>query len=93
MSDSKENIVLAMPARINGKLVPVTGEPVSVSSTIAEQLREAGAIKQQEQKQRSLSDLKVDELKTIAAAKGIEGADGMKKADLVKAIEELEASE
>ena len=42
MSDSKENIVLAMPARIDGKLVPVTGEPVSVSATIAEQLREAG---------------------------------------------------
>jgi|GEM_PF-2074224 len=93
MSDSKESIVLAMPARINGKLVAVTGEPVSVTSTIAEQLREAGAVKQQEHKQRSLSDLKVDELKTIAAAKGIEGADGMKKADLVKAIEELEASE
>ena len=93
MSDSKENIVLAMPARINGKLVPVTGEQVSVSATIAEHLREAGAVKQQEQQQRSLSDLKVDELKTIATAKGVEGADGMKKADLVKAIEELEANE
>ena len=93
MSDSKENIVLAMPARINGKLVPVTGKPVSVSATIAEQLREAGAVKQQEQKQRTLSDLKVDELKTIATAKGVEGADGMKKADLVKAIEALEAGE
>ena len=52
MSDSKENIVLAMPARIDGKLVPVTGEPVSVSATIAEQLREAGAVKQQEHQQK-----------------------------------------
>lgn len=93
MSDNKESIVLVMPARIEGKLVPVNGEPISVSSTIAEQLREAGAVKQQEQKQRSLSDLKVDELKAIASAKGIEGADGMKKAELVEAIEKLEASE
>lgn len=93
MSDSKENIVLAMPARINGELVPVTGQPVSVSATIAEQLRAAGAVKQHEQNQRTLSDLKVDELKNIATAKGVEGAEGMKKADLVKAIEALEASE
>ncbi|MCK7458495.1 Rho termination factor N-terminal domain-containing protein [Idiomarina aminovorans] len=93
MSETKENIVLAMPARINGKLVPVTDEPVSVSAEVAEQLRAAGAVKEQEQKQRTLNDLKVDELKTIATAKGIEGADGMKKADLVEALEKLEADQ
>ncbi len=93
MSDNKESIVLAMPARIDGKLVKVTDKPIHVSAEIAEQLRAAGAVKEQEQKERSLNDLKVDELKTIATAKGVEGADGMKKADLVKAIEELEANE
>ncbi|NWO06862.1 MAG: Rho termination factor N-terminal domain-containing protein [Alteromonadaceae bacterium] len=93
MSEKNESIVLALPARIDGKLVKVTDKPIHVSVEIAEQLRAAGAVKEQEQKERSLNDLKVDELKTIAAAKGVEGADGMKKAELVEAIEKLEASE
>ncbi len=93
MSEKNESIVLALPARIDGKLVKATDKPINVSVEIAEQLRAAGAVKEQEQKERSLNDLKVDELKTIAAAKGVEGADGMKKAELVEAIEKLEAGE
>lgn len=66
---------------------------IELTAEQAERLGDKVTALEPEQKEASLSDNTVPELKALAEGLGIDGFDGLKKAELIQAIEEKQKVE
>lgn len=91
---SKQNVTLALPARINGEKHLVTGKPISVDEGIAKQLAAAGALVDESVESDSdsnddaaLKKLNKDELLTLAASLNAGATEENTKAQIIELID------
>lgn len=101
MADKKVALNITSAVAIGGKII-VPSSPdakgILVEETLAKNLLHRGRAElatdnetDDDDDDKPLADMNVAELKTIANGLGIDGADGMKKAELIKAIEKAES--
>lgn len=86
MADKKVKIKITSAVSIDGK-IKIPGRVVTVAEELAKNLLHRGRAEVATGEGKPLSKMSADELKALAATLEIDGAEGMKKADLIEYIE------
>ena len=97
---NKKSVVLARPARINGKKHLVTGKAIDVDAKIAEELQLIGALQNEsagsgevDPDDQALSKMKKSDLLAIADQLSIQVPEKATNADIVTLIENARSAE